>query len=183
MKEIYLSRAVAGSVAGAHSQASPAFLLRHALYFSLGAAALSLVLAPMTVHAGTFYKCTDASGKTLFTNTRQQGGKTTCVVLSEQREPPSSALSRGRHDRSPRASAAPTPGDFPRVSGNEQRARDDDRRAILEKELKSELEHLAKAQKLAAAASALSNAQAQRDIAALHERNIKALQKEIANLR
>lgn len=183
MRKIYLPRAAVGSVAGAHSQTSPAFLLRHVLYFSLGAAALSLVLAPPTVHAGTFYKCTDASGKTLFTNTRQQSAKTTCVVLSQQREPSSSAPSRDRHDRSPRASAAPTPGDFPRVSGNEQRARDGDRRAILEKELNSEFEHLAKAQKLAATASASPNAQAQRDTVALHERNIKALQKEIANLR
>ncbi|HEY8855801.1 MAG TPA: DUF4124 domain-containing protein [Rugosibacter sp.] len=179
MKKIYLSRAVAGLF----SQTTPAFLLSRPLYFFLGGAVLSVVLAPLAVHAGTFYKCTDASGKILFTNTRQQGGKTTCVVLSEQREPPSSASSRGGHDRSLRASATPTPGDFPRVSGNEQRARDDDRRTILEKELNSELENLAKAQKLVAATGVSPNAQAQRDMAALHERNIKALQKEIANLR
>ncbi|TBR13029.1 MAG: DUF4124 domain-containing protein [Rugosibacter sp.] len=164
---------------GAHGQTFQAFLLRRMLYFSLGAA----VLAPLAVHAGTFYKCTGASGKILFTNTQQQGGKTTCVVLFQQREPPGAAPSRGRHDRSPRASATPTPGDFPRISGNEQRARDGERRAILEKELNSELENLAKARKLAATAGASPNVQAQRDTAALHERNIKALQKEIGNLR
>jgi hypothetical protein len=39
-----------------------------------------------------------------------------------------------------RAAATPTPGDFPRVSGNEQKARDSDRRAILDKELANELQ-------------------------------------------
>lgn len=175
MKRLYLPRAVVG----AHSQTFLAFLLLHALYLSLGTA----VFFPLAVHAGTFYKCTDASGKILFTNTQPRSGKTTCAVLSQQRTPPGATSPRERRDLGPRASATPTPMDFPRVSGNEQRARDDDRRTILEKELNSELENLAKAQKLAATAAASPNAQALRDTAALHERNIKALQKEIANLR
>ncbi|MFZ2628299.1 MAG: hypothetical protein WAX67_05395 [Rugosibacter sp.] len=76
----------------------------------------------------------------------------------------------------------PTPADFPRVAGNEQKSRDNDRRAILEKELSTEQAHLAQARKLADTAS-LQKTQAQRDTVALHERNIQALQKELGNLR
>lgn len=139
---------------------------------------------PLMAHAGTFYKCTDGSGKILFTNTQQHDGKTSCTVLSRQPDrSDAAATSRGTRERGPRAAATPTPEGFPRVSGNEQRARDGDRRTILEKELNSELENLAKAQRLAATAGSSPNAQVSRDTVALHERNIKALQKEIANLR
>lgn len=183
MQKKYLSRTVVGVVvgpiAGAHHQASPTFLLRCMPYFFLGVTAL----IPIVAHAGTFYKCTDGSGKILFTNTQQKGGKASCTVLSQQRDPPGATTSRGYRDRGPRAAATPTPGDFPRVSGNEQRARDSDRRTILEKELTSELENLAKAQRLAATAGSSPGAQVPRDTVALHERNIKAIQREIANLR
>mgnify|MGYP001194557035 CR=1 FL=1 len=183
MQKNYLSRTVAGVVvdpiAGAHGQVFPTFLLRCMLYFFLGVTAL----VPLVAHAGTFYKCTDGSGKILFTNTQQQGSKTSCTVLSQQRDPPGATTLRGYRDRRPRAAATPTPGDFPRVSGNEQRARDGDRRIILEKELNSELENLAKAQRLAATAGSSPGAQVPRDTVALHERNIKAIQREIANLR
>lgn len=183
MQKIYLSRTVVGVAvspgARAYGQTSPGFLLHCTLYFFLGI----IALAPLAVHASTFYKCTDGSGKILFTNTQQKGGKASCTVLSQQRDPPGATTSRGYRDRGPRASATPTPGDFPRVSGNEQRARDSDRRTILEKELNSELENLAKAQRLAATAGSSPSAQVPRDTVALHERNIKAIQREIANLR
>lgn len=183
MQKIYLSRTVIGVVVGpvaeAHGQASPAFLLRCMRYFFLGVAAL----APLAAHANTFYKCTDGSGKILFTNTQQQGGKTSCTVLSQQRDPPGATASRGHRDRGPRAAATSTPEGFPRISGDEQRARDSDRRTILEKELNSEFENLAKAQRLAATAGSSSNTQVSRDTVTLHERNIKAIQREIANLR
>ncbi len=140
-------------------------------------------LFPLAASASTFYKCTDASGKVLFTNTNQRGGKTKCTVLSYQRVPQGSALSGGTRDARPRATAMPTPGDFPRISGNEQKNRDNDRRAILEKELGGEQENLEKAQKLLREAGPPQKTQAQRDTVALHERNIRALQKELGNLR
>lgn len=138
-------------------------------------------LLPLAASASTFYKCTDASGKVLFTNAKPRGGKDKCTALSYYSPSAESATggSRGR----PRAAAMPTPGDFPRVAGNEQKDRDNDRRAILEKELGTERENLEKARKLLTETVPPQKTQAQRDTVALHERNIKALQKELGNLR
>ena len=94
--------------------------------------ALALAL-PLTTTANTLYKCTDESGVVLYTN--QKAPKKNCIVLSHQAAPPPAA-----GPAKPRASATPTPGDFPRVSGSEQKARDGDRRAILDKELANELQ-------------------------------------------
>jgi hypothetical protein len=71
------------------------------------------------------------------------------------------------------------------VSGNEQKARDSDRRAILDKELNNELQNLEKAKKAVADAGAqpADKVQPLRDTVALHERNVEALKKEIGNLR
>ena len=137
------------------------------------------LLLPLTAAASTLYKCTDDSGVVLYTN--QKTAKKSCTVLSYQSPPPASTGSGTK----PRAAAAPTPSDFPRVSGSEQKARDSDRRAILDKELANELQNLEKARK------ALSDAPNQppdkfqplRDTAALHERNVESLKKELGNLR
>ncbi|MCK9389680.1 MAG: DUF4124 domain-containing protein [Sulfuritalea sp.] len=139
--------------------------------------AISLLL-PLTVAASTLYKCTDDSGVVLYTN--QKASKKACTVLSRQSPPPSP-----NGGAKPRPAATPTPGDFPRVSGNEQKARDNDRRAILDKELANELQNAEKARK------ALSDAGSQppeklqplRDTLALHERNVESLKKELGNLR
>ena len=152
------------------------FPLGFALYlFACGA-----FLLPRAVLASTFYKCTDSSGKVLFTNAKQQGDKAKCTALSYY-SPPAGETSSNSRSRS-RPTAMPTPADFPRVAGNEQKSRDNDRRAILEKELSTEQASLAQARKLADTAS-LKKTQAQRDTVALHERNIQALQKELGNLR
>ncbi|MCK9380547.1 MAG: DUF4124 domain-containing protein [Sulfuritalea sp.] len=137
------------------------------------------LLVPLVAGASTLYKCTDESGVVLYTN--QKTSKKACTVLSYQAPPPSVVGSATKQ----RAATAPTPGDFPRVSGSEQKARDGDRRAILDKELANEVQNLEKARK------ALSDApnqppdkfQALRDTAALHERNVESLKKELGNLR
>ena len=84
-----------------------------------------------------------------------------------------------------RAAATPTPGDFPRVSGNEQKARDSDRRAILDKELANELQSVEKAKKALSDAGnqPVDKLQPLRDTVALHERNVESLKKELGNLR
>jgi len=140
--------------------------------------AISLLL-PLTVAASTLYKCTDDSGVVLYTN--QKTGKKTCTVLSYQSPPAPAAASGAR----PRAAATPTPGDFPRVSGSEQKARDGDRRAILDKELANELQNLEKARKALgdAANQPPDKFQSLRDTAALHQRNVESLKKELGNLR
>ncbi len=137
------------------------------------------LLLPLTAAASTLYKCTDDSGVVLYTN--QKTSKRSCTVLSYQLPPPPP---RGSATR-PRPAATPTPGDFPRVSGSEQRARDGDRRAILDKELANELQHLEKARKVLgdAANQPPDKFQSLRDTAALHERNVESLKKELGNLR
>ncbi|MDE2598778.1 MAG: DUF4124 domain-containing protein [Rhodocyclaceae bacterium] len=115
--------------------------------------------------ADTLYKCTDkASDTTLFTNQRVSGRQ--CIIVSSTQSTPGAAPIR------PKASATPTPGDFPRVSSDTQKERDGGRRTILEQELASEQRNLEEARK----ANNSNKAQ-------LHERNIMALQKEIANLK
>jgi hypothetical protein len=95
---------------------------------------LALPLAlPLTAAANTLYKCTDGSGVVLYTN--QKTTKKNCTVLSYQAPPAAPAASGSK----PRPTAMATPADFPRVSGSEQKARDSDRRAILDRELAAEL--------------------------------------------
>lgn len=117
-----------------------------------------------TAVADTLYKCTDkASDMVLYTNQRVSGRQ--CTIVSSVK----SGVSGGAPAR---AAAAPTPNDFPRVSSDTQRERDGGRRTILEQELANEQRNLEDAKK------ANNGNKAQ-----LHERNIAALQKEIANLK
>jgi len=143
-------------------------------------ALLAICLAlPLAASANTLYKCTDDSGVVLYTN--QKAPKKSCVVLSQQ----APTASPGGNGTKPRATATPTPGDFPRVSGNEQKARDGDRRAILDKELATELQNAEKAKKalLDAGNQPADKLQPLRDTIALHERNVESLKKELGNLR
>lgn len=139
---------------------------------------LAFLLLPLAATANTLYKCTDDSGLVLFTN--QKTKNKNCVVLSQQAPAPTTG-----GGTKAKASATPTPGDFPRVSGNEQKARDSDRRAILEKELANELQNADKAKKALfdAGNQPAEKLQPLRDTVALHERNVESLKKELGNLR
>lgn len=142
----------------------------------------AIFLAAMACSAGaaadasTLYRCSDESGVILYTN--QKAAKKNCTVLSVQTPPPSRS---GNDAAAPRASrtATPTPSDFPRVSGDQQKERDNDRRAILQRELAAEQGHLDKARQ----ALGSSPTQAAKDSVVLHERNIEALNKELAKLK
>ncbi len=140
---------------------------------------LSLVLLPLTATASTLYKCTDDSGVTLYTN--QKTSKKGCTVISVQ-APPRAAGNPAPAPAARSAASTPTPADFPRVSSSEQRSRDTDRRAILERELANEQASLDKARQGLGAHPAQAP-QAARDVVALHERNIDAIQKELTKLR
>ena len=134
---------------------------------------------PLSAAANTLYKCTDDSGVVLYTN--QKAPRKSCIVLSHQ----SPAASPAGNGVKPRAATTPTPGDFPRVSGSEQKARDGDRRAILDKELATESQNAEKARKALqdAGSQPADKLQPLRDTLALHERNIESLKKELGNLR
>ena len=155
--------------------------------FSVIAVLLASTFLAYPAVANTLYKCTDRSGAVLYTN--QKISKKECMVLSHMQSPSVSSPSSGAGTSRPRAatgsSATPTPSDFPRVTGNEQKARDSDRRAILDKELTNEMQNLDKAKKAIteAVSQPPDKQQPLRDTVALHERNIEALKKEIGNLR
>jgi hypothetical protein len=140
---------------------------------------ITLALLPATAFGSTLYKCTDESGVVLYTN--QKTPKKTCVVLSQSASPPPA---NGGGTR-PRAAATPTPSDFPRVSGSEQKSRDNDRKAILDRELATETQSAEKARKALQEAGnqPADKLQPLRDTLALHERNVEALKKELGNLR
>lgn len=151
-------------------------------------------------HADTLYKCTDESGAVLYTN--QKGGAKRCIVLSKELPVTtmpgaknSAAASHSSGASTKLASAAPTPSDFPRVDGETQRGRDSDRRRILEQEFNNEQQNLEKARKILADGEAtrlndeknyskyLDRVQGLKDNVALHERNVEALRRELANLK
>ena len=142
--------------------------------------ALSLLL-PLAAAANTLYKCTDESGVVLYTN--QKTPKKHCVVLSHSPAPTPAPAAPGASKA--RASATPTPADFPRVSGSEQKSRDTDRKAILDRELATETQSAEKARKALqeAGSQPADKLQALRDTLALHERNVESLKKELGSLR
>lgn len=148
---------------------------------------LALTLGMSTlVHADTLYKCKDESGVVLYTN--QKGAARKCSVLSSDQ--PITTIPAPKQ-----AARNTTPGDFPRVDGDTQRGRDGDRRRILEQELATEQLNLDKTRKSLAEGEAtrlsdektyqkyLDRVQGLKDSVALHERNVEALKRELANLR
>jgi len=162
------------------------------------------LLAALAAHGGAradsvVYKCVDKNGRVEFTDINKTG----CKVLDlpgyisapapAPRAAPAVTMRQGTGR--PAAGAAPNPAGFPRVDTATQRARDDDRRAILEDELQSE-EH-----KLADLKRDFNNGEPERqgneknyakyqervaqmrDDIGRSEKNIEALRREIANIR
>jgi hypothetical protein len=149
--------------------------------------AFSLMLFPNSGFSApntqTLYKCIDASGVTLYTNQKVKDKKCTAISVPVPPPPSKKAGSDGVSPAPTGKTKTPTPADFPRVSGTEQKGRDNDRRAILDRELATERTLLEKAKTPSAAATASPEARkAWQDSIALHERNIEALNKEIARL-
>ena len=143
---------------------------------------IALVSTSFTV-ADTLYWCVDESGnrKLVHSATLKSAGKAKCTVDSVSREVPPQPAGSTR----PRPSASASPTDFPKVSNSEQKARDSDRRAILDKELANELQNAEKARKalVDAGSQPADKLQPLRDTVALHERNVESLKKELGNLR
>jgi hypothetical protein len=163
-----------------------------------GALAAVLALASSTAAAqGVIYKCTPPGGSVEYTDIKR-GAYCKAMDL-----PGTVIAAPPRHTAPARASVQPgqppqpvaVPGAFPRVDNAEQRARDADRRAILEDELTSEQ------QKLAALRAEFNNGAPERrgdernyakyqertatlrDSVARSEKNVEALKREIANIR
>ena len=157
---------------------------------------LTALLAALPVQADVMYQCVDDRGHKSFSNIKSsaKGAKCTAMDLGTPVTVPA-----------PKAAAkTPTPATFPKVDDNTQKARDTDRRRILDSELATEQRNLEEAKKALVEQEAIilpserqqykggggisggkveERIQPYRDKVALHERNIEAIQKEIAKLR
>ncbi len=134
------------------------------------------------------YKCVGADGQVTYSNMPDKNCKRLSFDPIPAASPASPAAARP-------AARTPTPASFPKVEENAQKARDNDRRRILESELEAEQKNLAQAKKELADQEAvrsgdernyqkvLDRLQPFKDKVALHERNIEAVQKEISRLR
>jgi len=117
------------------------------------ALALALVVFAVPGPAGAqdaMYKCTQSGGRIEYTN-RPSPGNPNCVRLDIEPSiavPAPRATPPGSPAPPAKASSTPTPPNFPRVDAAAQRARDSDRRLILEEELKNQEERLAELQKV-----------------------------------
>ncbi|SHN17145.1 protein of unknown function [Duganella sacchari] len=153
---------------------------------------LLALLASPAVHA-QIYKCQLPGGSVEYTDTNR-GSYCKPMDLPGMTIP---APPR-RTAPSPRnAQPAPvaTPGSFPRVDSSEQRARDDDRRSILDEELKAETQKLNELRREfnggepERRGDERNYAKYQERVAALRdsisrsEKNVDALKREIANIR
>ncbi|PKO86468.1 MAG: DUF4124 domain-containing protein [Betaproteobacteria bacterium HGW-Betaproteobacteria-12] len=148
------------------------------------AMALLIGAASLPAAAQTIYKCVDDSGGTLISTTRVNKDCKAVVSAPETSMPAPKARP---------AAANPTPATFPRVQENTQKARDNDRRHILEQELAGEQRSLDQAKRELAeqeslrvptgAPAGVDRLAPYRDRVAQHERNIVAIQKELSGLR
>lgn len=153
------------------------------------------LLATVPVLAQDIYKCADPDGRVTYSNVPSR----TCrklvldpVNLAPAAKPAAPASAGNK---------TATPGSFPRVDEQTQRSRDGDRRRILESELAAEQKNAEQAKKELAEqegivlpsermqGGAISGGKVQeriqtyKDKVALHQRNVEAIQREIANLR
>lgn len=156
-------------------------------FFRLGIPAVLLAMAA-AAQADVMYQCVDEQGHKTFSNVKllEKGVRCTAMDLG----PATSAPPPSRP-----AAKAPSPSGFPKVGESDQKARDNDRRRILESELAAEQKNLEQAKKELAEQEAIRTGDERnyqrvlerlepfKNKVALHERNIEAIEKELAKLR
>ncbi|MBR7636168.1 DUF4124 domain-containing protein [Janthinobacterium lividum] len=144
---------------------------------------------------GQLYVCADAQGHKTYTDKRAGAHCQLLDLPGAMTEPPRKTAPLAGAPARPAMQAAPAAGAFPKVDGAEQRARDLDRRQILQDELRSEELKLA-AQRLEFNAGQPERQGNERNYAKYQERvaqlkdnisrtqqNVEALKREIANIR
>lgn len=153
---------------------------------------LLLVLGLAANAQAEIYKCVEEGGRITYSNAQSKDCTRLNVGPANTVPAPKGSAGNAR---------SATPSGFPRVDPGTQRARDDERRRILDLELANEQNGLEEARKALAEQEALvlpeeriakrgingdkveQRVKPFRDKVALHERNIEALRKEIGNLR
>ena len=155
-------------------------------------AACAAVLCGGAHAQSAIYKCVDAQGRVEFTDVSKAG----CKSLDLPGSYPAPARRGGATSRQGSASApTASPANFPRVDGAAQKARDDDRRGILNEELRAEEKKLADL-KLAynggepeRQGNEKNNVKYQERVTSMKEditraeRNLEALRRELSNIR
>ena len=160
--------------------------------FRLALASLILEFAAsQPLLADTLYKCQNQEGRTTYTN---QKINKACEIISQDKPVSSFATPQMKAKQA-------SPSDFPKVGNDQQKARDNDRRAILEQELANESRNLNAAKQVLTEQESLTipeeriagggiqqskrdaRIQTHRDKVALHERNMASLRRELANLK
>jgi len=146
-----------------------------------------LLAAIPAAHADVMYQCVDAHGHKTFSNVKLSTPGIKCSTMDLG---PATTVPPVHP-----AAKLPSPASFPKVGENDQRARDTDRRRILENELTAEQQSLALAKKELAAQEAVRSSNERnyqrvldrlepfKNKVALHERNIEAIQRELDKLR
>jgi hypothetical protein len=169
---------------------------------------LALFTAGAALAQGVIYKCTPPNGSTEYTDVyrgsycKSMDLPGLVIAAPPKRQGAPARTSNPANQANPANQGNPAPGApgpaaaaFPRVDGAEQRARDADRRAILEDELKTETQKLAELRKDFNGgeperrgdernyAKYQERVAAMRDSISRSEKNVDALKREIANIR
>jgi hypothetical protein len=157
------------------------------LFLKIGLAAVLLARLGAAQAADVMYQCIDEQGHRTFSNVKlsDKSIKCTTMDLGPATTVPPAPSARPR---------TPSPAGFPKVEENAQKERDNDRRRILESELANERQNLDQARKDLSAQEAirsgdernyqkvLERLEPYKNKAALHERNVEAIEKELAKL-
>ncbi|HEV8645914.1 MAG TPA: DUF4124 domain-containing protein [Burkholderiales bacterium] len=152
--------------------------------------ALLLAIAPSAIPArAETCKYVDEEGRVIYSNTPNNPPKDAKMVKCFSDPAPTTPAPQVSKPQSGAREG------FPKVDGQTQKKRDDERRRILEKELADEQQRLEAARQKLAEQEAirtgdernyqrfLDRIQPFRDAVANHERNIEAISREISNLR
>ena len=170
-------------------------ILRRATLLAAG-----LALQVSVAHAQNMYRCLDADGQKLYTDVKKGNCEVIYTGSGAPRAPTASApipavRSPAVQAASPQPAPSVTPASFPRVDTAQQRARDDDRREILNDELRLEEKKLAGLRRdfnggePERQGNERNYAKYQERVAGMREEigrtesNIAALRREIANIR
>ena len=156
-------------------------VLRTLIFVGFGASAAAAAAQPSEI-----YKCVDAAGRPLYTSDKRETAGRKCELVSRQ-------INVVPAQKPPQQRAAP--GKFPRETPAERAVAKDRQREILENELASEQQLLAKARQDLAEqesvrsgdernyARVLERLQPYKDSVDLHEKNIESLRRELGNLK
>ena len=157
-----------------------------------------LILAALGAWApaqAEIYRCIDAKGHKEYNDSGKKGNCTLLDIPGTISAPARRPAPAAQRPNNPAPSAAPSPSGFPKVDNAEQKARDLDRRLILQEELKSEEARLAELKNQFNGGeperhgNERNNAKYQERVAQMKdgisraEKNVEALKREIANIR